>query len=80
MRSATAIRSSGEAKRTPWSWRCTSAKTLARENVARRSATRWTATPAASAKMPSARSPACRSGRSLRSASPATQETWSSPM
>ena len=39
-----------------------------------------TATPAASSKMPSARSPACSSGRSLRSASPATQETWSPPM
>ena len=39
MRSATAIRSSGEAKRTPWNWRWSSAKRLARLKVARRSAT-----------------------------------------
>ena len=44
VRSATAIRSSGEAKRTPCSWRWTSAKRLAREKVARRSATLCTAT------------------------------------
>ena len=56
VRSATAIRSAGEAKRTPWSWRCTSAKRLAREKVARRLATVCTATPAASLRMPSARS------------------------
>ena len=80
VRSATAILSSGEAKRTPCSWRWTSAKRLAREKVARRSATVCIATPAASARIASAKSPACNRGRSLRSARPATQDRWSPPM